>query len=190
MNLIKLSWFKLVAICHFVRCFRILNLDWDYKLVVACRYPATWRIPSIGLGVQIKAAHLNWHRLYQYRPGPLSSDGRERKEIETESKIPSLELGRFWQRVILIGCLPMSQSAGVVSLDPRQNVNQEVCLIFPNFLEGPKISPKALGCVGNLNRLSTDAWRWLWRLRLQSLFWQWKCWRIKSWYSQTLKTDG
>ena len=118
----------------------------------------------------------------------LSSDGWERKEIETESKIPSLELGRFWQRVILIGCLPMSQSAGVVSLDPRQNVNQEVCLIFPNFLEGPKISPKALGCVGNLNRLSTDAWRWLWRLRLQSLFWQWKCWGMKSWYSQTLKT--
>ena len=138
---------------HFVKCLRILNLVWDYKLVVAYQYPATWRIPSIGLGVQIKAAHLNWHRLYQYTPGPLSSDGWERKEIETESKIPSLELGRFWQRVILIGCLPMSQSAGVVSLDPRQNVNQEVCLIFPNFFwRGQKFLQKHWVCVGNLNR--------------------------------------
>ena len=97
-----------------------------------------------------------WHRLYQYRMGPLSSDGWERKEIETESKIPSLELGRFWQRVILIGCLPMSQSAGVVSLDPRQNVNQEVCLIFHNFFRrGQKFPRKHWVCVGNLNRFFT-----------------------------------
>ena len=86
----------------------------------------------------------------------LSSDGWERKEIETESKIPSLELGRFWQRVILIGCLPMSQSAGVVSLDPRQNVNQEVCLIFPNFFRrGQKFLRKHWVCVRNLNRFFT-----------------------------------
>ena len=86
----------------------------------------------------------------------LSSDGWERKEIETESKIPSLELGRFWQRVILIGCLPMSQSAGVVSLDPRQNVNQEVCLIFSNFFRrGQKFLRKHWVCVRNLNRFFT-----------------------------------
>ena len=121
----------------------------------------------------------------------LSSDGWQRKEIETESKIPSLELGQFWQRVILIGCLPMSQSAGVVSLDPRQNVNQEVCLIFPNFLKGPKISPKALYwvCVGNLNRFFTRCLMMIVEIEASEPLWQWKCWRLKSWYSRTLKTD-
>ena len=47
-------------------------------------------------------------------------------------EIPSLEFGWFWHRGILIGPLPMCQSARVVSLGPRQNGNQEMFDKFPN----------------------------------------------------------